>query len=77
MMPRRASQAEQLRAHREAFTLAMKLDCTPREAAEKLRLQRAIERNREATARLDAKLSGEPHKPKASEQWDAKWMMRD
>ena len=36
-MARYASEAERLRAHREAFTLALQLGCTPREAERELR----------------------------------------
>jgi hypothetical protein len=52
-MARQASLAEYYRAHREAFTLALELKCTPREAEIELKRRAA----REARERLDAKLN--------------------
>lgn len=51
------SLAERYRAHREAFVLALKLHCTPAEAAEKLRHRAVVERCRAAEARLQAKIN--------------------
>ena len=73
-----ASEAERLRAHREAFQLALQLGCTPREAAEQLRLEKAAQADREASSRLAAK-SGNPLPPAISRapEWDARWMHND
>ena len=54
------SLAERYRAHREAFVLALELDCTPAEAAEKLRHQATMDRCRDAERRLQAKLHAVP-----------------
>ena len=77
-MPRFASEAERLRAHREEFTLALELGCTPREAREKLRSMRARERDRAATDRLAARMEA-PLTPagQAAPARDERWMMRD
>lgn len=77
-MSRYASEAERLRAHREAFLLALELGCTPREAEERLQLERAATVDREASVRLAAKY-GNPLPPAATalSDWDARWMHRD
>lgn len=74
-MARYTSEAERLRAHREAFTLALELGCTPREAEEHLRLERASAADVEASSRLAAKQAA-PLSPPASAvpDWDAPWM---
>lgn len=56
----RPSSAEQTRQARLAFELALELGCTPREAAEELRRRAAMERHREAAARLAAKRAEKP-----------------
>jgi len=52
-MARAVSDAERYRAHREAFTLALELGCTPVEAADELRRRAAAKADRAATARLE------------------------
>ena len=76
-MARHASQAEHYRAHREAFMLAMELGCTPREAEAELRRRRAAARDREATERLETKMTAAPSSRGVWARWDAPWMMRD
>lgn len=76
-MPRPASLADQYRAHREAFAYAMEHGCTPKEAERELRRLQAAERDREATARLEAKMSAAPCGSGVSARWDAPWMLRD
>ncbi len=76
-MARHASEAERLRAHREAFCLAMELGITPREAEAELRRRRAIARDHETTARLQAKMCAAPRAAQHSPSWDAPWMMRN
>lgn len=48
------TQAEKWRRHREAFTLALELGCTPREAEAKIREIEAREAARAALARIHA-----------------------
>lgn len=55
-MSRAASLAEQYRAHREEFLLALELGCTPAEARAELARRAARERWQEAKRRLDAKM---------------------
>jgi hypothetical protein len=43
-MSRAASLAEHYRAHREAFELALRLGCTPKEAERKLRAEKRARR---------------------------------
>ena len=75
-----ASTAEQLRAHRLAFELALKLGCTPREAAKILRDQ---ERKRRLTCgtRAPAEQADDFETMDVPARdfrvWDADWMMRD
>jgi hypothetical protein len=77
MMAPPKSLAEHYRAHRAAFELALELGCTPKEAADELRRREARARDREAMARLQAKMNAPlaPHyrEPPA----DAPWMLRD
>lgn len=77
-MARFASEAERMRAHREEFTLALELGCTPKEAREKLRAMRARERDRAAADRLAARMEAPltPAAPSALAR-DERWMMRD
>ena len=51
-----ASPAERYRRHREAFTLALQLGCTPREAEAELKRRSTLARIARAKARLAAKL---------------------
>lgn len=76
-MARYASEAERLRAHREAFNLALELGITPREAEAELRRRRAIAHDRESTARLQAKMCAASQPSRISASWDAPWMMRN
>lgn len=82
-MARYASEAERLRAHREAFTLALQLGCTPREAERELR--------RRKRKRMDACGTRAPAEQPETEStedltalqlddyraWGSPWMMRD
>ena len=56
-----ASFAEQLRRRREAFTLALRLGCTPREAEDEIRKRRAQEGSAAIKARMAAK--EQPQRP--------------
>lgn len=56
-MARHQTTAEQLRAHRAAFTLALELGCTPREAEQELRRRAAKAREEESKRRMAAKLA--------------------
>lgn len=56
-MAARQSDAERYRAHRAAFTLALELGCTPREAADELRRRAAMAREAESKRRMAAKLA--------------------
>lgn len=77
-MTRYASEAERLRAHREAFQLALQLGCTPREAEERLRAEKAAAADREASGRLAAKLDRPlTPAPSAAPDWDAPWMLNN
>lgn len=64
-----ASMAERLRAHREAFELALQLGCTPKEAEAEIARRKAAEKARQARERLEAKMNA-PLRPGA-------WMMED
>lgn len=74
-MNARPSSAEQTRQARLAFELALELGCTPREAAEELRRRAAMERHREAAARLAAKRAEKPLT--ASDEKILPWYRRD
>ena len=76
MMPRFASEADRLRAHREAFLLALELGCTPREAEAELRRRAARDRDAQASARLAAKMAA-PLPALRRPPADEPWMMRD
>ncbi len=72
----RVSLAERLRAHREAFELALELGCTPKEAEQEIARRKAAAQAREARARLLAKVNAAP-RPRQHENWNAPWMMRN
>lgn len=59
-MARFQSDAERYRAHRAAFSLALELGCTPREAADELRRRAAMAREAESKRRMAAKQSAPP-----------------
>lgn len=70
--------AEKLRAHREAFELALQLRCTPAQAAEELHRRAAAARHDAGTRRLAAKINtplrcslAEPDEPRPP------WWQRD
>lgn len=73
--------ADRFRAAREAFELAMRLGCTPCEAARELRKRRlACGRRAEATeaAPIGADDAGETPAPASNFQaWNNPWMMRE
>jgi len=69
------SQAEKWRAHRAAFTLALQLGCTPREAEAQLRKRQALAAIEEKKGRLAA-LSA-PAPSTSTPLADQPWMMRD
>lgn len=56
-MARFASEAERLRAHRQAFLLAQELGCTPRDAEKEIARIAARERHRARMDRLAAKMA--------------------
>jgi hypothetical protein len=77
-MTRPTTPAERMRAHREAFTLALELGCTPREAeAEIARRQARLswlaadQRLQERTLHSELLLAPE------TDRDSAPWMMRD
>lgn len=79
-MTRPLTQAEKWRAHREAFTLALELGITPKEAEREIARIKAREAHRAATDRLAAKMAAPLPKPNfdADESRDPQpWMMRD
>ena len=67
--------AEHYRRHRLAFTLALELGCTPKEAEEELARRESRARWEQTNARLEAARNAPPaHQPP---DWTAPWMMRD
>jgi hypothetical protein len=50
-----ASTAEQTRRRREAFTLAMELGCTPREAEDEIRRRIASQKEADIMRRMEAR----------------------
>lgn len=76
MMSRQLTQAEKWRAHREAFTLALELGITPKEAEREIALIKAREAHRASSDRLAAKMATPLPRPIAAER-DEPWMMRD
>lgn len=80
-MPGTVSLAEHYRAHREAFELALRLGCTPKEAERKLRAEKRARRQVCGTA---APVAAEQEDTVQMDQppadfaaWSAPWMMRD
>jgi len=80
-MPGAVSLAEHYRAHREAFELALRLGCTPKEAERKLRAEKRARRRVCGTA---APVAAEQEDMVPMDQppadfaaWSAPWMMRD
>lgn len=65
-----------MRAHREAFGLALELGITPKDAAKLIALREAKARDEEATRRLAAKMAAAAT-PAAAPLRDERWMMRD
>jgi len=79
-MPQPTTIAEKMRAHREAFTLALELGCTPREAEKELRRRRAWADHEDLLRRAAAKLAAPAPRATASTTAtapDDRWMMRD
>ena len=83
-MGRYASEADRLRAHRAAFTLALELGCTPKDAEAELRRREglaSIEAMRRQMAAMEAarlpltaeEVMGEP----MADLDPQRWMMRD
>lgn len=70
------SDAAYYRAHRAAFTLALELGCTPKDAEDEMRRRHARERDRAAQQRLDFKINTAPL-PRPADNWGAPWMLRD
>lgn len=70
-----AGLAEQYRRHREAFTLALELGCTPKEAEQELKRRAARERNQAAQQRLAQKMAGDA--PKQTAEIPQHWWMKD
>ena len=75
-MPRFASEAERLRHHRQCFTLALELGCTPREAEATLRKREALARIEDGKRRLAA-MTAAPMPAQFGPLRDEPWMMRD
>lgn len=80
-MARDASLAEQYRAHRAAFELAMELGCTPRQASQILR-DRERTRRRACGTRAPAPSTDSDFEPISGpeptfEDFGCRWMMRD
>ncbi len=79
-MSRPLTQAEKWRAHREAFTLALELGVTPKQAEQEIARIRAREAHRAASDRLAAKMAA-PILPTPNFERDEgpaePWMMRD
>lgn len=82
-MARYASEAERLRAHREAFTLALQLGCTPREAEREMRRRKRKRMDacgtrapaeQPETESIDDMTAQQPGDYRA---WGSAWMMRD
>lgn len=76
-----ATSAEQLRAHRLAFELALELGCTPREAAKILR-DRERDRRKACGTRAPEPNTGTVFEPLGGseppfEDFECRWMMRD
>ena len=59
----KATLAERMRAHREAFELSLKLGCTPKEAEQEIARRNARANWHASKARLDAKIHGRPAPP--------------
>lgn len=80
-MARDASLAEQYRAHRAAFELALELGCTPRQAAQTLRDRERAKRRTcgtrapEPAADADFEPTSEPQSTFGD--FGCRWMMRD
>lgn len=79
-MTRYASLAEQYRAHREAFVLALELGCTIREA-ERLLRDRARARRRACGTRVPDHATADfetiSEQPTSFDDFDCRWMMRE
>lgn len=80
-MPRYATLAEQCRAHRAAFELALELGCTPREAEQILR-DRTRTRRRSCGTRVPDRAADHEFEPLEAapaefSEWGATWMMRE
>lgn len=81
------SEAAYLRAHREAFELALQLGITPREAGEKIRRRKASERDEQLSRKIEelkatARATEAAHDPapmpcRSFENFDAPHMMRN
>lgn len=77
-MPQPTTIAEKMRAHREAFELALELGCTPREAEKELRRRRAWADHEDLQRRAAAKLAAPaPRTATTATAPDDRWMMRD
>lgn len=76
-MARHASEAERLRAHREAFTLALAEGITPKEAEARLRNQRVLASIEDKRARLAAMNAQRAAACTAPADRAEPWMMRD
>lgn len=74
-MARYASEAERMRAHRKAFQRALAEGITPAEAQAAIDHEAAMERHRQAAARLAAKMAAP--EPRQFENWGAPHMLRD
>lgn len=73
----KATIAERMRAHREAFDLSLKLGCTPKEAEAELARRNARTNWHASKARLDAKIHGLPQPLTEPEPPREPWWQRD
>lgn len=74
------SLAEHYRAHRQAFELALRLGCTPKEAERKLRAEKRARHRICGTAAphcADQEEISMDAPPADFAAWSAPWMMRD
>lgn len=62
------SSAEQIRRRREAFILALKLGCTPREAEDEIRKRIAREQEQAAMRRMAARSASQPKAIRGEDQ---------
>ncbi|MEQ1499174.1 MAG: hypothetical protein ABL914_10970 [Novosphingobium sp.] len=75
-MARYATEADRLRAHNQAFKLAMELGCTPKDAEVELRRRAGLASIEEKRRRMAAMQARSP-RVQSPIVADDRWMMRD